>query len=157
MFFVFLIICLFSPSGGSMRRYAERHCRLNNQPRVSCRVWQQPGLHVVHPVWTWRHHSSCLQRLSVGRQVRLLGNQRDRSSQYMVRCTSRLHQRRSAGHKSIPSNCLYDRATIWKGWLISHPGGPLILLICLTSIGRRGNYGLCSGMKIATWLHQNRV
>lgn len=73
----------------------------------------------------------------------------------MVRCASRLHRWRRAEHKSIATTCLYDGA--WKGWLISRPRGPLILLIYLTSIARGGNYGLCSGWKIAALLHQNRI
>lgn len=155
---MFLIICLFFyPSGGSVRRYTERHCRLNNQPWVSCRVWQQPGLYVVHPVWTRGHHSSRLQRLLVGRQVRFSGDQRHRSSQYMVRCTSRLHPRHRAGHKSIATTGLDDRAAVWRGRLISCLVGPLIFLIYLTSVGRGGNYRLCLTLKIATLFHQNKV
>lgn len=72
-------------SGGSMRRYVTRHCRFNNQPWIPCRVWQQPGLHMVNPRWTWRHYSSRLQWLLIRGQVWLPGNQRDRGTKHMVR------------------------------------------------------------------------
>lgn len=75
-------------SGGSVWRHIERHRGLHNQPRVPCGVRQQPGLHVVHPVGTGGHDSSRLQRFPVGGQVRLPGNQRDRSTKHMVRYLS---------------------------------------------------------------------
>lgn len=80
--------CLSLCSRGSMWWYVKRHCRLNNQPRISCRVWQQLGLYVVHPIGTWGHHSACLQWLLIGGQVWLPGNQWDRGTKHMVRYIS---------------------------------------------------------------------
>lgn len=86
--FFFPLRCLCLSSGGSMRRYVKRHCRFNHQPWIPFRVWQQLGLYVVNPLWTRGHYSSGLQWFLVGGQVWLPGNQRNRSTEHMVRYIS---------------------------------------------------------------------
>lgn len=80
------ILPLSHSSGGSMWWHVTRHRRIDHQPGIPCRVWQQPGLYMVNPRWARGHYSSRLQWLLTGGQIRLSGNQRDGSTEHMVRC-----------------------------------------------------------------------
>lgn len=105
-------VCVIS--GGSVWGHIERHRRLHHQPRIPGRVRKQPGLHLVHPVRTGRHDSSRLQRLPVGGQVRLPGNQRDRCTKHMVRDFPLVHWfvLRWWKHRGICWKCACSAGTV---------------------------------------------